>query len=125
MAGIAAGKVMMTDYHDGAFGRSAGFHRDSFQPNVSTPIAFFNLGLLSSRLSDPLAFGRTDLVISSLEFSFLSIFLATQMGVCMVFLTRKLGSAEKSSRLRQKAKQMQSLALSFPTSTDGANSDAA
>lgn len=68
MAAIAAGKVMMTDNHDGAFWRSAGFHTDSSQPNVSTPIAFFNLGLLSSRLSDPLAFGRTDLVISSLEF---------------------------------------------------------
>lgn len=105
MAGIAAGKVMMTDNHDGAFWRLACFHTDSSQPNVSTPIAFFNLGLLSSRLSDPLAFGRTDLVISSLEFFFFfSIFLATQMGVCMVFLTRKLGWAEKSSGLRQKAK---------------------
>ncbi len=45
MAGIAVGKVMMTDNHDGAFWRSAGFHTDSSQPNVSTPIAFFNLGL--------------------------------------------------------------------------------
>lgn len=103
MAGIAVGRVMMTDNHDGASWRSAGFHTDSSQPNVSTPIAFFNLGLLSSRLSDPLAFGRTDLVISSLEFFFLLIFLATQMGVCMVFLTRKLGWIEKSSGLRQKA----------------------
>lgn len=51
MAGIAAGKVMMTDYHDGAFWRPAGFHTDSSQPHVSTLIAFFNLGLLSSRLS--------------------------------------------------------------------------
>lgn len=74
MAGIAAGKVMTTDYHDGAFWRSSGFHTDSSSPNVSTKIPFSYPGLLSSRLSDPLAFGRTDLVISSPEFFFLFCF---------------------------------------------------
>ena len=80
MAAIAAGRVMMTDIYDGAFWRSADFQTDSSQPSVSTTIAFFNMGLLSSRLSDPLAFGRTDLIISSLGgflfffFSFSSLF---------------------------------------------------
>lgn len=81
MAGIAAAKVMMTDYNDGAFWQPTGFHKDYFQPHVSTLIGFFNPGLLSSRLSDPLAFGRSDLVISSVELFFLpSIFLVTQRG---------------------------------------------
>lgn len=71
MAGIVAGKVMMTDYHEGAFWLPVGFHTDSYQPHVSTLIAFFNLGLLSSRLSDPSEFGRSDLVISSRVFFFL------------------------------------------------------
>lgn len=101
MAAIAAGRVMMTDIHDGAFWWSADFQTDSSQPNVSTTIAFFNMGLLSSRLSDPLAFGRTDLIISSLEFLFFSffffffaIFLAnsfSRMGFCMGRLVEKAG----------------------------------
>lgn len=102
MAGIAAGKVMMIDIHDGAFWRSADFHTDSSQPNVSTPIAFFNMGLLSSKLSDPLAFGRTDLITSSLEL--FSLFYrqthSYRTGVCMGCLVRKLGWTEKTSGLR-------------------------
>lgn len=77
---------------------------DSSQLNVST-IAFFNMGLLSSRPSDPLAFGRTHLVTSSLEFDFLSsIFLAAsyffEWGFAWDLELRRLGWAEKPPGLR-------------------------